>query len=325
MSTWKRFYQPPNSAVWQGRADEENSRYFQKVVPLDLTNTPWPSLKHSLALLGFCSDEGISRNQGRVGASQGPSAFRSQLAKYATHNAIPNLFDVGDITVEKDLEASQQALAEVVHQLLAHQAMPLVMGGGHETAFGHLQGFIHQPWCQDLAIINFDAHFDLRPSKHSTSGSPFRQFKNLCDDKKIPFHYYCFGIQPQSNTPGLFATAKEYDVHYRTVEEIYNQPSLLLEDIKGIIGQHQALYLTVCLDVFDSAFAPGVSAPSAQGLQPWHVIPLLNEIAQSGKLKAMDIVELSPPLDSHHRTAQLSATLASYVIENLETQGQQHV
>lgn len=319
MSIWEKLYQAPNASIWQGRQDEALSRYFQVVEPVDLRQTPWPEMKHHVALLGFCSDEGIQRNLGRIGASAGPEAFRAQLAKYAIHNAIPGLKDVGDVLGSKDLESSQAGLAEVIHQLLTHQAIPLVIGGGHETAFGHLQGLIHQPWCQNLAIVNFDAHFDLRQEDQSTSGTPFLQFKHVCDKKNLPFHYYCFGIQPQSNTARLFKTAKECDVHYRTVEEIFSQPSLLLEDIQSVIQNHDAIYVTVCLDVFDSAYAPGVSAPSPQGLQPWQVIPLLIQLAQSRKIKAMDIVELSPELDEHNRTAQLAATLASYTIENLET------
>ena len=56
----------------------------------------------------------------------------------------------------------------------------IVIGGGHETAWGHFQGLAHPN--KDIAILNFDAHFDLRPlinGQLGSSGTPFRQIHNF--------------------------------------------------------------------------------------------------------------------------------------------------
>lgn len=312
MSTWQPFYEPSVSNLWQGRHD--SSRYYQQVSCQSL-NESIP--KNAIVMLGFCSDEGVKRNHGRVGAYEGPNCFRQQLANMAIHNTKLPLVDIGNLLGRPDLEASQAALGEVVRTLKQNNNLPIVIGGGHETAWGHFQGLIDNSLDDDLAIINFDAHFDLRKEDKSTSGTPFLQMSELCAQKGKPFQYYCFGIQPQANTSALFETAQRLNVAYKLAQEIVSNEQLIMDSVKSIINKHKAIYVTICLDVFNLAYAPGVSATTPQGLSPWHVIPSIIKLAQSNKVIALDIVELAPRLDIDNHTAKLAATLISYFIDNL--------
>ena len=76
------------------------------------------------------------------------------------------------------------------------------------------------------------------------------------------------------------------------------------------------MYLSLSLDVFSPAFAPGVSSIQPLGLNPWHVIPLLRQAAASGKVVSYDIVEHAPRYDIDHRTAKLAATLIYEIIHH---------
>jgi formiminoglutamase len=69
------------------------------------------------------------------------------------------------------------------------------------------------------------------------------------------------------------------------------------------------VYLSLCLDVFAAAIAPGVSAPQALGLTPWQIIPALRQLAVSNKVISLDVVELAPNFDLDQRTAKLAALL----------------
>ncbi len=71
------------------------------------------------------------------------------------------------------------------------------------------------------------------------------------------------------------------------------------------------IYLSICLDVFAAHYAPGVSAPQVLGLLPHQVLSSLEKLAKSGKVVALDIVELAPSLDQDDRTAKLAASLLS--------------
>ena len=56
-------------------------------------------------------------------------------------------------------------------------------------------------------------------------------------------------------------------------------------------------YITVCSDVFSSAFAPGVSAPQSLGLDPEIVLPLIKHVLRTRKVRGFDICEISPRFD----------------------------
>ena len=85
-------------------------------------------------IAGFACDAGVARNQGRVGAAAG----RPASAVRPACRPMTRLLDAGDVACEGDaLEAAQDALGQRVAAL---GARPLVLGGGHEIAWGSFQG-----------------------------------------------------------------------------------------------------------------------------------------------------------------------------------------
>jgi formiminoglutamase len=315
--TWNSCYQPPDINLWQGRVDlPPESCFFQVVRMLNLTDTGWPDAKNqaAFALLGFCCDEGVRRNHGRIGASQGPLAIRQALAKLPIHKHHFTLFDAGNILcADGDLEASQAALSEAVNILLAKKITPIILGGGHEVAWGHYQGIAKAFSDKNLGIINFDAHFDMRamlPNNKGSSGTPFLQIAESHQANKRRFDYNCVGIQRTGNIQSLFDTAKKFNTKILWADDLHlEHAGIMVDFIDRVIDQNEMIYLSLCLDVFASAFAPGVSATQPLGLFPWHIIPMIRALAASGKVISYDIAELCPPQDIANNTAKLAATL----------------
>lgn len=310
------YYEPGNPALWKGRKDTlANERFFQHVQCVDIYAHALNKTKHA-AFLGFCCDEGIRRNEGRVGAKDGPYSIRTQLAKLAYHQN-QQFLDVGNIICQNDeLENAQQQFARLLSYCHQHGLKTIAFGGGHEIAWAHFSGLTsHYP---KIGIINFDAHFDLRPlqnEKWGTSGTPFWQIHQYCQKKQLVFDYCCLGIQSIANTASLFKCAKDYHVQYLTAEQMNTERlAWQIAFIDKFIQQHDHIYLTICLDVFAECFAPGVSAPQALGLNPCQTIPLLKYIAQTGKVVSIDIAELSPPLDQEQRTSRLAAVIIAELL-----------
>jgi formiminoglutamase len=306
-------YTPMPENIWSGRPDAEDDDYiYQRVKPLHL-NTPAlnTSALSGYALLGFESDAGVIRNFGNKGASQGPNAFRQAFAKCPVHCTF-DLFDAGNVTcIGDDLESAQDTLKTSVEKLLSWNLKPIVIGGGHETAWGHYQGLESHYHQGHVAILNFDAHFDLRPliaGQRGSSGTSFRQIHTLLNNKQKPFHYYCVGIQPFANTKHLFQYANTHQVHYMLAETIHAD-AYNLHFIEEIIQTHRHIYVSICLDVFNMAYAPGVSAPQALGIAPTYVLEALKLLRQSNRVVGLDIVELAPKYDREHQTAKLAAAL----------------
>lgn len=292
-------------------------RIHQVVQPLDIREGP-SIPAGAFALMGFACDEGVRRNQGRQGAREGPKAWRKALANIPYDPKVQRpIFDLGDIICEDDnLEAAQQNLGEAVAWVLGQGAFPFVCGGGHELAWGLHQGIDKQSLNKNLAIINLDAHYDLRPllpGGLGSSGTSFTQIANLEEQRGHPFHYACIGLQPLSNARDLHRRSEELGVLVVNAEEIEKASSKLQEYIRG----KDKVLLSICLDVFAAPYAPGVSAPQPFGVVPAQVLPLLRLAAQSGKLLACCIAELSPPLDQDSRTAALAASLTIELFNNL--------
>lgn len=302
------------SSIWQGRIDAEESgittRWHQRVRSFDGQS------RDGVALVGFAVDEGVRRNDGRLGAADGPHALRAALANLPVLGE-PALWDAGDVTVEGGaLEAAQDALASRVAAAIRQGNLPLVLGGGHEVAWGTFQGIARA--CPDLRrilVVNFDAHFDLRQAAQGNSGTPFRQIAEWCQSTGRPFDYHVLGISHYANTRALFDRADALGVRYALDEALQSDAAVdaardaLLQDI----ALCDAVYLTVCLDVLPGGDAPGVSAPAALGVPLARVLRLMNAVLTSGKLVAADIAELNPGFDRDGLTAKMAARLAATV------------
>lgn len=309
-------YLLPNPTLWKGRKDDSQSLRFHEVVQcVNLFDNIDKLESNSIAFLGFASDEGIRRNQGRVGAAQGPKAFRESIAKMLIPLSLSEkIYDVGDIVcTDSNLEASQEALSEAVAMLLKRNIHPCVIGGGHEVSWCHYKGIASAFPTIKCAIVNIDAHLDLRPLIDNEKGSSGTSFLQIAQDRikhGLNFHYACIGVQTQAISTTLRHQMEKFNVISISAEEIHlHGIDKSLRVLQHILNGHDAIYLTVDLDVFAAPFAPGVSAPQPLGLFPWQVIPLIRKCAESKKLIGFDIAELSPPHDKDGITASLASHL----------------
>jgi formiminoglutamase len=80
------------------------------------------------------------------------------------------------------------------------------------------------------------------------------------------------------------------------------------------------IYITIDLDGFSSAYAPGVSAPSPLGFTPYFVFKMLRFLFDTKKIISCDIAELNPTLDRDNVTANLAAKLVDFIVMKLENQ-----
>lgn len=312
--------------VWTGRSDDgepgDTRRVYHQVerFPQARVATDSP------VLIGFGSDEGVRRNQGRTGAAHAPKELRRALAglpaKASTSTAtLATLYDVGDVVCDDGkLESAQDELADTVSEVLAHGGRPLVLGGGHEVAWGTYCGLrAHlaanaadaSDTTRRLLILNFDAHFDLRQARPANSGTPFDQIACDCAARGVPFNYVCFGISELANTAALFARAEQLGVQYELDTAMQDsQLPQRLEQLDRLLDAADHVYLTIDLDVLPGATAPGVSAPAALGVPLSVVEAMVMRVRASGKVRAADIAEYNPSLDQDRRTARAAARLA---------------
>lgn len=300
---------------WEGRLDgstAEHRRFFQIINQQDQAD---------FTLLGFASDEGVRRNKGRLGAKNGPDHIRQQLASMPVHRPF-SINDAGDVLCDDgNLENAQKNLANKINQVLHEKSRPIILGGGHEIAFGSFQGafnFLRETQGSfQLGIINFDAHFDLREADIVTSGTPFLNAATLSKEHNIDFNYLCLGIAEHGNTRVLFETADKLGVTYLQDKELTpTKIDTALNKLQAFLDRVDYLYITVDLDVFPASIAPGVSAPAAKGMPLETFEILFDTIIQSKKVILLDIAECNPQFDIDNHTAKLAAFIVYQYINN---------
>jgi formiminoglutamase len=268
-------------------------------------------------LIGFPQDEGVRRNHGRVGSAAAPHEIRRWLYRLTPHDPAREvdlgalaLLDLGDVRVTADLEASQQALGEVVAAVLSAGAVPVVLGGGHETAYGHFLGYATLR--RGVGIINLDAHLDVRPlfGEHGHSGSPFRQALEHPDAPLPGERYVCLGVQPFSSAREQVSYAKERGCRIGWCEEVRGGLGERLEaECKRLGKGGNPVSLSVDADVVSSADVPGVSAPNPLGLSGLEVVDCALRAGKSGRVSSFDVVEINPHFDADGRSARWAALL----------------
>ena len=330
-----------------------------------------------VALLGFESDEGVERNGGRRGAAAGPAAIRSALASLAVHDEVARA-DAGTVrTEDPDLEGAQRELSDAVRDLVRAGRLVVALGGGHEIAWATHRGLFEAVAGsgvegsgaassgaagsgaagsgsegddaaparagerERIAVVNLDAHFDLRAADRPTSGTPFLQIARLhgaggpAAGAPIPdsrpaaeqgaagpdsadqpeshdFDYTVLGISEPNNTRVLFETAEALGVHTVLDDELAEMtPQQAGELVAKAVADADHVHLSIDLDGLPASVAPGVSAPAAVGVSLAHYRAMARAAAASGKLRLVDVAELNPEFDVDNRTAKVAARLIS--------------
>lgn len=326
---------------WTGRVEPfESARacyWYQIAQPYSFDNTG-----QRIGLVGFACDQGVRRNQGRVGARAAPPLIRNAFAKLPVIAELQDGFDgelltllgdAGDIQcddndefAEQVLEQAQQSYADLVTSIVKQGNLAIGLGGGHAMAYGSYFGLwqaleqIHendeQKVMPTIGIINFDAHLDIRQSDVATSGTPFRQIAEHLTKHQQPFHYCCIGVSRFSNSAALFDRAEHLGVKVISDEDCtYKKWKKLAPQIEAFIDQVDIIYLTIDMDCLPSSVVPGVSAPAAYGIELSFVERAVKLIMASGKVKMADIAEINPTYDIDQRSCKVAARLLATIIE----------
>lgn len=304
-----------NNDPWVGRDDSaelgDTTRMYQ------IVRTYTDDVKNDKVLLGFASDAGVKRNHGRPGADQAPFYIRKMLANYAAHS-IESLYDAGDVYCSgDDLERAQADLSEKISQVLDADNSLVVLGGGHEIAWGSFKGLykhLLNKYGNDIGsilIVNIDAHFDLRSSPTPSSGTPFNQILEFSKKNNLKTQYAVFGIAKVSNTASLYEQASRFNVFYKEDCEMQvSDQAERLAELEQLICKADHIYLTIDMDCLPGNLAPGVSAPSTLGVPLTLIESFIKKIKASNKLRIADIAEVCPKHDEDNRTVKIAARIA---------------
>ena len=226
-------------------------------------------------------------------------------------NQCEEIIDYGNVEHNHELLIdTQREFADLAAKSIKRHKQTFLLGGGHDIAYAQYLATRKVYPESSIGVINIDAHFDTRDEGYSTSGTSFRQILEEDDNAD----YLVLGISQGGNTQALFNYAKEKIFNLYMQMNYYIRYLPIKDMIERFIHNHDTVMFTICMDVVDSAFAPGVSAPAVLGIYPHTVFELAKRVIPSEKVKSISIAEMNPTYDSDQRTAKLVANLVHHCL-----------
>jgi formiminoglutamase len=264
-----------------------------------------------IVILGCPQDEGVRRNNGRVGAAAAPDAIRAQFYKLTPFNIKKRLFDLGDVIIGSSLEETHDTQKSVVKQILLDGKRLIILGGGNDISYPDGCAMAEVFGADKWIGINVDAQLDVRIADQRNSGTAYRQ---LMDEGHLrPNYFYEVAYQTHFASPVYYKYLRDLGVNRISLEILRSREHADMELKENIrqrfIGQSSSLntFFGFDIDVVRSADAPGSSAPSPLGLRAGEFITLVKYAASLANTKLIEFTEVNPTYDIDDRTTKLVA------------------
>jgi len=210
---------------------------------------------------------------------------------------------------------------------LGEGAVPVVLGGDHSLAAGSVAA--SAAWCRrasntPVGLIWVDAHGDMNTPSTSPSGNVHgmplaallghepAELSGLgaVVPAVTPAHTVLIGVRNLDEIEKV--AVRDSHVHVFTMKDVDRQGiAEVVEQAVAIAGRDTGgIHVSFDMDVCDPSIAPGVGTPVKGGLDYREAHLLMEMVADSGRLCALDLVEVNPTLDVRNATAQLGTELA---------------
>ena len=190
------------------------------------------------------------------------------------------MLTTGPIAMLKELEKRMKAVMRA-------GKFPILLGGEHSGTCGAVSALKKK--YEDLTVLQFDAHADLRDTYLGT------QWNHACVGRRIVdsgAKLVQVGVRSISEEEDRFLRKSE------TVKTFYASEvrDNLADVTRGIVSSLSGnVYISIDLDVFDPGIMPAVGTPEPGGLDWFEVVDILRDVMRSDcSIVGFDIMELSP-------------------------------
>jgi len=237
-----------------------------------------------------------------------------------------NMVDYGDIDcVAGETMTSLLRAKDKIQEIVEAGAIPLIIGGDHSVSVPALMA-ISSCTDQKIGIIGFDTHFDLMglgDEDAEQEWNPAVQYTTaLAQPNFEPENIVLIGMKGIRNPRLAAVLAKELGITYFTMKDIDERgiESVVREAVDRATQGTEYLYVTLDIDVMDSAICPGTRFPDTPGLTPREIIQALRTIGTSEVISGFDIACLSPRYDPTGATPYLAVRCFLEVMAGLAVQ-----
>lgn len=284
---------------------------------------PWgdlncPDMKDAdVCVMGIPFDSAVSCGKG---SSLAPEKIRS-LSRYLPTvteegHEIDHLkvYDHGDIPVDLNWDKYYAAVEKEALALFDSGKFCLFFGGDHSVTIPLTRAYGTNNKGKKIGIIHFDSHPDLCEEYDGHKWSHACPLQRAVQDVITPSDLAQVGIRSYEAEEVAFYKAnpdllliRAYDVFHQGWKDACDK---LVTKFTGYDG----IYISLDIDVLDPAYAPGTGTPEAGGLSSRELMEILKVLFDKLPVVAMDVVEVSPPLDTVNQITSWAALKVVYEV-----------
>jgi arginase len=230
----------------------------------------------------------------------------------------PSLVDVGDVDIDPtDIMKTTDAVVRAVADVTRRGGMPVVLGGDHYIAYPSVEGFVRgmaeRRSNPRVGYLHIDTHSDFRDEyvgggryNHGTaarrvSESPALSYRNMA----------WLGLNGPVLDAGSYRLYRQHRLKMLTARMIRERGvrDVVREAMDAVASETDGVYVSIDIDVVSGADAPGTGASVFTGIQAREFLEIMEELGTHDIIKAVDLCEVSPPLDTPGlRTADLAVS-----------------
>lgn len=295
-------------------------------------------------IIGACQTLGC----GRDGVQFGPDSLRDNGLIERLKKQNVEISDSGDIcnddnivcTPNKELKNYEkiadfcERLANVVCTSFNEGYFPLVLGGDHSLGIGSVCGAARALGGDDLCVIWIDAHTDINTQDSTPTGNIHgmtlasalglgnEQLSSICGSgAKIKAENIIY-IASRDIDKGEAEIIRRYNIPVFHMNEIVAEGvNKTVQRIENHLKNHEAskIYLSIDIDVIDPKLAPGTGVPVPNGIDKDMLFKFIDVIANTGRVRGAELVEVNPTLDDGNNTTTLLAIdIVDYLVNQIK-------
>jgi agmatinase len=252
-----------------------------------------------------------------AGTAAGPAAIlkaSQQLELYDDELGREAYLDYGvavlrEPAIATPIAAALEQVQSLVEAVLAAGKFPLVLGGEHSLTAGAIRPLLARH--EDLVVLQFDAHADLRDGYLGEPYSHAAAMRRVLDHAGVSLI--------QVGLRSVAATEAAYMDQHRDRISVYWAKDQATWDIDGLVQQlsGRPLYVSFDIDALDAAVMPATGTPTPGGLGYWQALALLRRACAAGRVVGADLVEFAPIASLHaydYTAAALAYKLLNYAL-----------
>ena len=212
--------------------------------------------------------------------------------------------------IKNKISSALDQLSKINEEIIRKNKFPIIFGGEHSITPGSIRPFVKK--YNEITLLHFDAHADLRESYNGEKFSHASAIKRCLDFKNIKV--VSFGIRNLSQPEMNF-----YENNRNRIEIFWgkDKKEWKLDRLENIF-KNKNIYITFDVDGFDSSIMPATGTPEPGGLLWEDVLPIIKKVCQISNIIGADINELAPikNFDSYNfLVAKLAYKILSYIFE----------